>query len=84
MEKLNNLKECLGRQQFRARYTVESVVIIEASPEDVDTFLASDHPKGDGSEADLERNFFAWCIGEDGCDFIEREVPVVLEVFNAE
>ena len=83
MAALDDLKERLGCTNFRARYTVESVVSIEATMDDVDTFLVSDHPKGDGSEADLERHFFAWCIGEDGCDFDEREMPNVLEIQTA-
>jgi len=80
MSAIDALKVKLQNTDFRVRYSVESVVRIGASIDDLDAFLNSDHPQGDGTELDLMRHFFAWCIGEDGCDFDEREMPEVLEV----
>jgi len=77
---LDRLKSILGDCEFRVKYTVENVVTTSPTPECVDTFLTSDFPKGDGTLDDLERNFFAWCVQEDGCDFYEQEAPVVLEI----
>lgn len=83
MADLDRLKENIGDMEFRVKYTVESVVVTSATAECIDSFMASDFPKGGGSEADLERQFFAWCIAEDGYDFDEREAPQVLEISAA-
>lgn len=80
MAELDKLKTRLHNTNFRVKYTVESVTFLNAELDHVDLFLASDHPKGDGTEADLERHFFAWCIGEDGYEFDTREMAEILEV----
>ena len=76
---LDCLKAKLHSAHFRVKYTVESVTYVNAEPQDIDLFLVSDHPKGDGTEADLECHFFAWCVGEDGYEYDTREMAVILD-----
>jgi len=77
---VDRLKTIIINTKFRVKYSVESVVEIEAENDHVDLFMASDFPKGDGTYEDFERQFFAWCIGEDGFEFDERDPAKVLHI----
>ncbi|MEO1797725.1 MAG: hypothetical protein AAFR53_12035 [Pseudomonadota bacterium] len=77
---LDTLRQNLPHQTFRVKYRIESVVYVGASADDLDAFLKSDYPKGDGTEEDLERHFWSWVVAEEGYEFDEREAPEILDL----
>ena len=74
---LEDLRDRVSRHDHTVAYYVKSTIVVSVSQADVDNFLESDWPRNASNDADLERQFWAWCIAGDGYDFDERDASLI-------